>query len=162
MIINDAVLRNFGACDYERARFNAQYPDGFDVSGLWGTWDEAEAVWKAILATEWKRQVGWAIWYGMLPARIRGDLSGVTLSGADLSGANLTGVTLSGVDLSWATLSGVDLSWANLSEADLSGAILSEANLSRATLSGATLSGVTLSGADLSGATLSGVILPED
>jgi len=132
---------NFGACESGAQRFENDYPDGLNISRLWGTYEEADDLWKEILGGWLKTQVGWAIATGILPARIRANLSGADLSGADLSKADLSWVNLSGADLSGADLSGADLGRANLSKADLSWANLSGANLSRADLGRANLSG---------------------
>ena len=103
MLVTREMLRSFGACKDASNEFEKEYPDGLDISGLWGTFDQANETWRGLLANEFLRQyIGWAIWAGMLPARIRADLSR-----ADLSRANL----------SWANLSEANLSWANLREA---------------------------------------------
>jgi uncharacterized protein YjbI with pentapeptide repeats len=155
MIVNETVLKNFNACTSLRNRFVAQHPNGFDISGLWGTDEEAQAVWAILFASEWKTQIGWAISVGLLPARIRANLSRADLSRADLSRADLSRADLSGANLRWADLSGANLRWANLRWADLRWADLRWADLSGADLSGADLSGADLSGADLRWADLS-------
>ena len=153
VIINEERLRNFGACSGLRDRFVADHANGFDIGGLYGTDEEAAAVWAVLFASEWKRQIGWAIGVGLLPAKIRADLRWANLRWANLRGADLRGADLSEADLSGASLRGADLSWANLSEANLS-----EATLRGASLDGANLSWANLRGADLRGANLSGAI----
>ena len=102
-VINPKTLENFGPCSPAKDEFEKKFPKGFDIGPLWGTEEEANDKWGEILADPLlKKHVGWAIDVGILPARIRADLSE-----ADLSEANLR--------------------WANLSEADLSEADLSEA-----------------------------------
>lgn len=102
MIINRQVLENFHACTKLKEKFCKDHPNGLDISGLWGTDDEAQLVWAVIFASEWKYQIGWAISVGLLPARIRADLSNANLSNADLSNANLRWADLSNADLSGA------------------------------------------------------------
>ena len=166
MIITTDMLANFDACERVAAKFGEQYPQGLNIAPLWGTAEEADALWKKILGCWLKRHIGWAIETGILPARIRANLGWANLYRADLyranlSGANLRGANLSGADLSGADLRGANLGWANLGWADLRGANLGWANLGWADLRGAKLSGAdlyraNLSGADLRGANLSG------
>ncbi len=136
LIITEQVLTNFGACAGLRDKFVAENPNGFDIGGLWGTDEEAQEVWAILFASEWKKQVGWAIGAGLLPARIRANLRWANLRWANLRWANLRWA-----DLRWANLCGADLREANLSEANLSEANLSEANLSEANLYRADLRG---------------------
>ena len=118
MLVTMEILDNFGPCRKARNKFAERFPDGIDISGLLGTEQEADAVWKQLLGDEFlKRHIGWAICAGLLPARVRANLSGADLTGADLSLAYLTradlrGADLTGADLSLAYLSGAYLSWA--------------------------------------------------
>ncbi len=147
MIITNEILENFGACNGAKSAFAVEFPDGLDISGLWGDANQRQNTWMTIFSSPvCKKNLGWAIYVGLIPARITANLSKADLRWANLSEANLTG----------ANLSGANLIWANLSEANLTEADLSEANLSGADLSGADLSGANLSRADLSGADLSG------
>ena len=131
MIIDREMLRRFNACAEQADLFEAAYPDGLDVSGLWGTSAERNATWLRLLSADVvKRNIGWAIGEGLIPARIMTDLSGANLSGTNLSGANLSGANLSGADLRGADLYGADLYGANLRGANLSGADLRMADLS--------------------------------
>jgi uncharacterized protein YjbI with pentapeptide repeats len=141
------MLRNFNACSELRDEFVRDHPHGLDISPLWGDDNQAGLLWAIIIASPWRRQIGWAIGKGLLPARIRADLSGADLSGANLRDAVLYGAVLSGAVLSGAVLYGADLRWANLSGANLRDAVLYGADLRRADLSGADLYGADLSGA---------------
>ena len=127
MIITADTLARFDACNTQKAIFAIEFPNGLDVSGLWGDSATRAVTWKQLLSIDIvKRNVGWAIAGGVLPSRIVGcfrdaDLNRANLSGANLSGANLRGADLSRADLSDANLSDADLRGADLSNADLSG-----------------------------------------
>ena len=155
MKITTEVLARFNACESEVDHFATDYPDGLDISPLWGTNKEANALWQQILGSWLKAEVGWAIAEGILPARIRANLSDANLCGADLCGADLFGANLCGADLSKANLFGANLCGANLCGADLSKANLCGADLRRADLFGANLSDANLRRANLFGADLS-------
>ena len=102
-VINPKTLENFGPCSPAKDEFEKKFPKGFDIGPLWGTEEEANDKWGEILADPLlKKHVGWAIDVGILPARIRADLSE-----ADLRWANLR----------WADLNRADLNGANLSQA---------------------------------------------
>jgi len=147
MIVNGDVLRNFDACANSMREFAEIFPDGIDISPLWGDADEANAMWRYILNHDFlKRYVGWAIEVGILPARIRADLGGADLRNANLCGANLGGANLGGANLGGANLGGADLRNADLCGADLGGANLGGANLRNADLCGANLGGANLRG----------------
>jgi len=105
MIITDEVLRRFGACLGAVEHFREDFPDGFDISPLWGTFEEADALWKIIFGSWLREYVGWGIRNGILPSYIRADLSGANLFGANLFRANLSRASLSRADLSRANLS---------------------------------------------------------
>ena len=110
MIVTVETLDNFDACNTARDEFAKRFPDGVDVGRLWGTKDEADAVWKTLLSDEFlKRHVGWAIAVGILPALIRADLRGAYLRRAYLHGADLRGADLHGADLRGADLHGANL-----------------------------------------------------
>lgn len=158
MIVDDELLRNFGACVELRKEFTRTHPNGFDIGGLWGTDEEAEVVWAVLFASGWKRQIGWAVNVGLLPARIRANLRGANLSGADLVGVKLSNANLSNANLSGADLCKADLYKADLRGANLCGAHLREADLSRANLYKADLTGANLYGANLSWANTSDTI----
>ena len=133
MIITNEILEKFGACNGAKSAFAGEFPDGLDISGLWGDADLRQNTWMTIFSSPvCKKNLGWAIYVGLIPARITADLSRANLSRADLTGADLTGA---------------NLSRANLSRADLSRANLTGANLSRANLGGADLTGANLTGA---------------
>ena len=149
MIITRERLENFGACHSLARKFAKDHPHGLDISPLWGTDEEAQMFWAIVFASEWKRQIGWCISVGLIPARIRANLSEANLSEADLRGADLYRANLIGADLR-----GANLYRANLSEADLYRANLSEADLSEADLRGADLRGANLYRANLSEADL--------
>ena len=160
MKITVEILDRFAPCRGARNEFAERFPDGLDISSLWGTSEQASKTWHMILSDRFlKQHVGWAISEGLLPARIRADLSGANLSGANLSGANLYGANLSGANLYGANLYGANLRDADLRGADLRGAYLSGANLRDANPRGAYLSGAYLRGANLSGAYLRGAYL---
>ena len=113
MIIDLDMLVRFGACKLQRDEFAARFPNGLDVSGLWGTAEECSTTWRILLADEFlRRNAGWAIANGLVPARIRADLTGANLTDADLTGADLTDADLTG-----ANLTGADLTGANLTDA---------------------------------------------
>jgi len=132
MIITNEILENFGACNGAKSAFAVEFPDGLDISGLWGDADLRQNTWMTLFSSPvCKKNLGWAIYVGLIPARITANLSRADLTGADLTGANLT-------------------------EADLSRANLTGANLTRADLTGANLTGADLGGADLTGANLTG------
>ena len=140
MIITTEMLILFDACKEERAIFATEFPDGLDVSGLWGDAATRAETWQQLLAFDLvKRNLGWAIKYGLLPARITGNFSDADLRYANLRYANLSDADLRYANLRYANLSDANLSCANLSYANLRGANLSRANLSRANLYGADL-----------------------
>jgi uncharacterized protein YjbI with pentapeptide repeats len=159
MIITVEILNNFYACDNGVKGFEKHFPNGLDISGLWGRKSERQKTWLFILTHPYlKTQVGWAIMGGLLPAKIWADLSGIDLSGANLAGANLYRVDLTGANLSEANLVGVDFSEADLTEANLTGADLSCANMYETDLYKADLTGANLKGVDLDKAYLAGAI----
>ena len=120
MIITNEILENFGACNGAKSAFAVEFPDGLDISGLWGDADLRQNTWMTIFSSPvCKKNLGWAIYVGLIPARITANLSRANLSRADLTGADLTGA-----NLRWADLTGADLRWADLSGANLSGANL--------------------------------------
>ena len=95
MIIDLDMLVRFGACKMQRDKFAAWFPNGLDVSGLWGAADERSATWRTLLADEFlRRNAGWAIVRGLVPARITANLTGADLTDADLTRANLIGADL--------------------------------------------------------------------
>ena len=141
MIIDLDMLVRFGACKLQRDEFAARFPNGLDVSGLWGTAEERSTTWRILLADEFlRRNAGWAIANGLVPARITANLRGANLTDATLWGANLWG--------------------ANLTCANLTDANLTDANLRGANLTDANLWGANLTGADLWGANLTDAIMP--
>jgi len=155
MIINFEMLTKFNVCQDEKDAFVEAFPDGLDVSGLWGTADQRAATWLRLLQSEVvKRNLGWVIGEGLVPARITANLSGANLTGANLRGADLTGANLRGADLTGANLSGANLTGTNLITANLSGANLTGANLRGANLTGADLYEANLNGANLTWADL--------
>ena len=122
MIITADTLARFNACNTQKAIFAIEFPNGLDVSGLWGDSATRAVTWKQLLSIDIvKRNVGWAIAGGVLPSRIVGCFRDADLSRADLSDADLRGADLSRADLSDANLSDADLRGADLSNADLSG-----------------------------------------
>ena len=130
MIIDLDMLVRFGACKLQRDEFAARFPNGLDVSGLWGTAEERSTTWRILLADEFlRRNAGWAIANGLVPARITANLRGANLTDADLWGANLRGANLTDADLRGANLTDADLWGANLTRADLTDANLTDANL---------------------------------
>lgn len=155
------MLHDFKACCWESERFIADYPNGFDIGGLWGSDEEAASVWHALFTSEWKYRIGWAISVGLLPARIRADLRGANLQEAGLWGANLHRANLCKANLREANLWKANLRGANLRGADLWKANLRGANLRKADLRGANLRGARLCGANLCRADLRGVNLCE-
>jgi uncharacterized protein YjbI with pentapeptide repeats len=157
MIITRKVLENFDACELEADEFERRFPDGVDISELWGTAEEADALWKFILADDLlKRQVGWSIDAGILPARVRADLRGADLEGVNLRRADLEGAYLVGANLRWAYLVEANLRRADLEGADLQGADLRRADLRWADLTEANLRWADLRRANLTGADLTG------
>ena len=125
MIITNEILEKFGACNGAKSAFAVEFPDGLDISGLWGDADLRQNTWMTLFSSPvCKKNLGWAIYVGLIPARITANLSRANLTKADLTGANLTGANLSRADLTGAYLGGADLTGANLTEADLSRADL--------------------------------------
>ena len=135
MIIDLDMLVRFGACKLQRDEFAARFPNGLDVSGLWGTAEERSTTWRILLADEFlRRNAGWAIANGLVPARITANLRGAnltdaTLWGANLWGANLTCANLTDANLTDANLWGADLTRANLKNADLRGTHYNETTI---------------------------------
>jgi len=120
MIITRDVLTKFEACENGMNRFCELYPDGLDISGLWGSLEKRKETWERLLVNEFlRRQIGWAIEVGLIPVRIIGDFAGMDLTEANLRGANLGISNFRDVDLRGADLRGADLRWANLRKADL-------------------------------------------
>ena len=110
MIIDLDMLVRFGACKLQRDEFAARFPNGLDVSGLWGTAEERSTTWRILLADEFlRRNAGWAIANGLVPARITADLTDANLTDADLWGADLRGANLRGANLTDADLTSADL-----------------------------------------------------
>ena len=110
MIIDLDMLVRFGACKLQRDEFAARFPNGLDVSGLWGTAEERSTTWRILLADEFlRRNAGWAIANGLVPARITANLRGANLTDANLWGANLTDADLRGANLTRADLRGANL-----------------------------------------------------
>jgi len=154
MIITLETLQRFEACEDAAAEFGEKFPDGLDVSRLWGDRRQRAETWRMLLDDGFlRRYIGWAIGEGLLPARIVGDFREADLRRADLSGANLRGANLRWANLCEADLYRAEVRWANLRGADLRRANLRWANLCEADLSGANLRGANLRRADLSGAT---------
>ena len=89
MIITRQTLENLNACELLLEAFCQDHPHGLDISALWGTPEEAQNFWSVVFASRWKSLIGWAIGVGLLPSRIRADLSYANLSDADLSDADL-------------------------------------------------------------------------
>ena len=115
MIITNEILENFGACNGAKSAFAVEFPDGLDISGLWGDADLRQNTWMTIFSSPvCKKNLGWAIYVGLIPARITANLSRADLTGANLTGANLTGANLTGANLLRADLTGADLSRADL------------------------------------------------
>ena len=140
MIIDLDMLVRFGACKLQRDEFAARFPNGLDVSGLWGTAEERSTTWRILLADEFlRRNAGWAIANGLVPARITANLRGANLTCANLTDANLTDANLRGANLTDANLWGANLTDADLRGANLTDANLTDANLPRADLTGANL-----------------------
>jgi len=84
------MLDRFGACNGAVAEFEERYPQGLDVSGLWGKRPERAKTWEGLLRDEFlRRYVGWAIAVGILPVRIVGDFTQADLRKADLRWADL-------------------------------------------------------------------------
>jgi len=156
MIITRDVLVSFNACKPKLERFCELYPDGLDISGLWGTLEEREKTWERLLSDEFlRRQIGWAIGVGLIPSRIVGDFAGMNLTRAEIRRADLCWadfrqvdfrladlrwtilrkVDLRKADLRWTILRWADLRWADLRWADLTGADLLEADLRDAIMS---------------------------
>ena len=155
MIITNETLEKFGACNDAKSAFAGEFPDGLDISGLWGDADLRQNTWMTIFSSPvCKKNLGWAIYVGLIPARITADLAGADLSRTNLARADLSRTNLAGANLSRANLAGADLTGADLTGANLTGADLTGANLSRADLTGADLTGANLRWADLTGADL--------
>ena len=109
MIIDLDMLVRFGACKLQRDEFAARFPNGLDVSGLWGTAEERSTTWRILLADEFlRRNAGWAIANGLVPARITADLWGANLTDANLTDANLWGANLTRDDIA-VTVAGVTI-----------------------------------------------------
>lgn len=134
MNIDDKTLRNFGACDAGVKNFVETFPNGLDISGLWGGEEMCRATWRTLLDHPLtRRYVGWAMQVGMLPPVT------TALEGADLHNINFRNVDLRGADLREADLRDANLWNASLRGADLRGAALKGANLQGADLKGAIL-----------------------
>ena len=148
VIITTNTLKNFGACKSAIQEFDKRFPDGLDISGIWGSKGEADEAWKMLFADALLREhVSWAMRVGILPTRLRANLGGVNLAGFDLRGANLYQANLAKSDLSAANLRRANLEYACLYRADLYKANLSAANLIAANLSETILRGANLHGA---------------
>ena len=107
MIITADVLRRFSACTEELPAFERRFPHGVDISPLWGTSQERSRFWRIALADPLlKRQIGWAIGAGVIPARIIADLRRANLRGANLHIADLQRADLRYADLRRADLWG--------------------------------------------------------
>ena len=120
MIITNEILENFGACNGAKSAFAVEFPDGLDISGLWGDANQLHNTWMKIISSSvCKKNLGWAIYVGLIPARITADLAGADLTGANLSRADLSRANLAGANLSRADLSRADLTKADLTGADL-------------------------------------------
>ena len=135
MIVTNEILEKFGACNDAKSAFAVEFPDGLDISGLWGDADLRQNTWMTLFSSPvCKKNLGWAIYVGLIPARITANLSRADLTGAGLSRADLTEADLRWADLRWANLTGADLIlanliWADLTEANLRWTDLTEADL---------------------------------
>jgi len=113
MIITNEILEKFGACNDDKSAFAGEFPDGLDISGLWGDADLRQNTWMTIFSSPvCKKNLGWAIYVGLIPARITANLSRADLTGADLSRAGLSRADLTGADLGGADLTGANLTGA--------------------------------------------------
>ena len=113
MIITNEILEKFGACNGAKSAFAVEFPDGLDISGLWGDADLRQNTWMTLFSSPvCKKNLGWAIYVGLIPARITANLSRADLTGADLSRAGLSRADLTGADLGGADLTGANLTGA--------------------------------------------------
>ena len=113
MIITNEMLQRFNACKAELDVFAGEFPDGLDISGLWGDADLRQNTWMTIFSSPvCRKNLGWAIYVGLIPARINADLTRANLSNADLTGADLTRADLTGANLGGADLTGANLTGA--------------------------------------------------
>jgi len=139
------LISNFDLCSVPAA-FNIVFSRGLDLSPLWGTLEEASALWLKILGSPLKNCVGDAMERGILPNRIR--VQSNALVGFDLEGANLQGANLRTLNFKAASMRSVDLYATNLMSANFSGADLRNANISYADLCGANFTDANLDGVD--------------
>jgi len=112
MIITNEMLQRFNACKAELDVFAGEFPDGLDISGLWGDADLRQNTWMTIFSSPvCRKNLGWAIYVGLIPARITANLTEANLRWADLSRANLTDADLTDADLTGADLTEANLRW---------------------------------------------------
>lgn len=151
LIVNGKTLAFHGICPRVGDALLAVLTEIDIAPIIHGSTGEAAATWGKLFSWPWRNYVGRMIFYGIIPARVRG----IKLRGQDLSGMSLTGANLVEYDLRETNLMGADLRWACLEDADLRGADLSWAQLWGANLMDAKLTNARLSGAFMDGARMS-------
>jgi len=156
MIINRDVVENFDHCGrIITDEFEERFPDGLNISGLWGKEKERKVVWDMLLDDDFLvEQIGWAISVGILPARMLIDGKELKLGSVALCGVDISEMDLRGIDLFETNLREANLYKSNLHKAKLCSINLSRANLRSTNLNEAFLRGSNLSGASLNGASI--------
>lgn len=188
MIITARMLReNFNACGFHSEMLEEKYPDGFDISGLWGTPEERSDTWMAILSDDiLAEHLNWAVTNGVVPSsvHIKRPIGHLNLSGVDLGDIRLVEINADGLIakdcllsnsyISGSSFAKADMTWMNgdsseIADCNMSGVILAYAEASRLSVFCTSFVGADLSDAvirrsyfyrcDFSGADLSDAVL---
>ena len=135
MIIDSDMLISFGACYNERNRFIQKFPNGLDVSGLWGNSSDRRKTWQEVLGFRIiRKNLSWAIHNGLIPCRIVGNFDSFDLSYSDFGNALFDEVSLVRANLFASRLYRTSFSYSNLSHSDLNGIITTNASFDSANL----------------------------
>lgn len=148
LITADTLCTNFNFSTPAVLDFQVAFPNGLDISPLYGSYHDRSAFWRDFLATTaMRKRVGEYITSGLLPG-IRADLSD-----ADLSDINLYRTTnmlyAPRALFTRAYFTDANLRESNFASANLEGVFMGGANLAYCVLVGATLKDAHLNGTDL-------------
>jgi hypothetical protein len=184
MIINRAVLEIFGACEPAAKLFREEFPNGLDISDLWGEYLTRKRFWeKYIQVNPIKENLGWAIEAGIIPAVLYGnfsemDLSDISIKNADLSlvesfhdarmirgyfhNCNMTNTNLHGVDFSQAQFFRTRMGrFGNMRRVNFTDAVLCDVEISNCDLRGSNFCGATLENVKFLSVNVQGVSLED-
>ncbi len=120
MIIDSNLLLRFNPCEEELQMFKYEYPHGLDVSWLWSNNDKRRKEWKRVLSIPLlRRNLGWAIYKGIIPGVISGDFSGMDLRHLYLSHASIIRSDFSDANLMWSRINHCNMNSVTLDNVNL-------------------------------------------